>query len=139
MQLEKNTEDLLILEDNHAEAYNIGFEAATKDFKEQIPSVIQKIWACCLEQVGVHEDSLLRGQNQVPVGLDILMTQTKMDIENGVMTSNAVAIDVADPNQKEAGGCIPVESPFPVISTVRPAPSIVDITTKDAFDDTADQ
>lgn len=92
-----------------------------------------------MEQVGVHEDSLLRGQNQVPVGLDILMTQTKMDIENGVMTSNAVAIDVADPDQKEAGGGIPVESPLPIISTVRPAPSIVDITTKDAFDDTADQ
>lgn len=134
---------MLILEDNHAEAYNNGFEAATKDFKEQIPGVIQKIWVCCwkccLEQVGVHEDSLLRDQNQVPVGLDILMTQTKMDIENGVMTSNAVAIDVADPGQKEAGGGIPAESPLPVISTVRPGPSIVDIAAKDAFNDTADQ
>ncbi|KAG5553706.1 hypothetical protein RHGRI_011557 [Rhododendron griersonianum] len=45
-QLEKKTEDLLILEDNYAKAYNNGFDAATKDFEEQIPGVTQNIWAC---------------------------------------------------------------------------------------------
>lgn len=125
-QLEKTSGDLKILEDNYGEAYNNGYDMATKDFEDQIPDITRKIWASywkrCLEQAGVHEDSPL-GTRPGPEGLDILMTPTEVDIGNGGIASDAVMTEVADPGQKEAEGSTPTESPLPAISTVRPTQS----------------
>lgn len=62
-ELGKAEENVRIFEENISEAYDNGFDEASRQFKDQVPRVVRKIWAkCwvyCLGQAGVQEDSLL--------------------------------------------------------------------------------
>lgn len=68
-ELRKAEENVRIFEENISEAYDNGFDEASRQFEDQVPRVVRKIlakcWAYCLGQAGVQEDSPLWAQDRV--------------------------------------------------------------------------
>lgn len=62
-ELGKVEENVRIFKENVSEAFNNGFDDASKQFELQVPGVVGKIrakcWADCLTRVGMAENSPL--------------------------------------------------------------------------------
>lgn len=107
-ELGKAEENVRIFEENISEAYDNGFDEASRQFEDQVQGVIRKIrakcWAHCLGQVGVAYNSPLWAQDQVPEGLDLTITETEIsDDEAGPPAPVVLPLTSVIRGQQEAG------------------------------------
>ncbi|KAG5524150.1 hypothetical protein RHGRI_030971 [Rhododendron griersonianum] len=114
-ELGKAKENVRIFEENMSEAFNNGFDDASRQFEDQVPGVIRKIWAkCwayCLGQAGVQEDLPLWAQDRVPEGLDLTITKTEISDDEARPSAPVVLPSTSViPGQQEVGSSSAVDA-----------------------------
>ncbi|KAG5565683.1 hypothetical protein RHGRI_001558 [Rhododendron griersonianum] len=91
-ELRKAEENLRIFEENMSEAFNNGFEDASRQIEDQVPGVIRKIWAKCWANARVREDSPLWAQDRVPKSLDLTITETEISDDEAGPSGSCCAL-----------------------------------------------